>query len=151
MAPLIRYLPHSPFRPFGLVFLFSLSSCFYPFLGCIGISSIFIAASLAHLKYSIFTQSERGKCFFSVFPDAALSLPLPLLLSNALRDAFPAGQCWKLITLQLDFLPSHKWKWMQLVAGIKVVLPVLSSSSSSRQLVCPLPQPMWAQLTQLFN
>lgn len=75
------------------------------------------------------------------------------LLSNALRDAFPDGQCWKLITLQLDFLPSHKWKWMQVVAGTKVVLPVLSSSSSSmyRQLVCPLPQPMRPQLTQLFN
>lgn len=149
MAPLIRYLPHS--RIWYSCFPFTF---FYPFLS--GLHWHFINFYCISRIWSIqFSHKVREVSAFSRF---SLSLPWPLShtlsFSNALRDAFPDGQCWKLITLQLDFCPVTRWKWLQLVAGTEVVLQLFCSVLPLyvRQFsVCPLPQPMRPQLTQLFN
>lgn len=155
---LIRYAFNGSFNSIStafphLVFLFFFYF-FYPFLS--GLHWHFINFYCISRIWSIqFSHKVREVSAFSRF---SLSLPCPLShtlsFSNALRDAFPDGQCWKLITLQLDFCPVTRWKWLQLVAGTEVVLQLFCSVLPLyvRQFsVCPLPQPMRPQLTQLFN
>lgn len=101
MAPLIRYLPHSRIR-------YSCSSFdfFYSFLGCIGISSIFIA-SRAFEVFNFHTNWERWVLFLG-FPCHSISSFSHSPILKCFAGCIPWWPMLEINYAATWFLPSHK-------------------------------------------
>lgn len=156
MAPLIRYLPHSPL---GLVFSFLL------FLSLSGLHWYFINfySCISRIWSIQFSHKVSEVSAFSRFSLTLHSLPLSVPPLKRFAGCIPRwamleinyAATWFFAQSQMEMDAScgrHQSRSPSSSSSLQFPA-VLSSSSSSmyRQLVCPLPQPMRPQLTQLFN
>lgn len=139
---LIRYAFNGSFNSIStafphLVFLFFFNF-FLPLSFWAALAFHQFLLHLAHLKYSIFTQSKRGECFFSVFSVTPMpSFPHSLIL-KCFAGCIPWWPMLEINYAATWFLPSHKME-MAATCGrdwSRFSALLLSSSSLCPPVLC---------------